>query len=142
MQRITAANKPPELTSDRQNAILNLIGEAKSTKEIADILGISPKTVEHHRKLLFDRMGFKSQAQAAGYAVAKGLVKYDQAGPQMESLSVTDFNDVSDMEKMTKEMVGRAAKGEVNPQQVSCFVALVGTWIHVKRLKMDARFKS
>jgi len=129
------------LGSDRQQAVLKMIGEGKNTKEIAENIGISAKTVEHHRALLFKRLGLKSQPQAAAYAVANGLVEYGKDGLKVEPLAQADCKDIDDMERMTREMVSRAAAGSAHPQQVSCFVALVGTWIHVKRLKMDARFK-
>lgn len=48
--------------SGRQVQILTLISEGYSGKEIARILGVSPRTVESHIQRLFDRHGVRNRA--------------------------------------------------------------------------------
>lgn len=61
-----------ELTR-RQRHILQLIAEARSNKEIADILCVSVKTVEFHRHRLMAKLGMHSVAELTRFAVQEGL---------------------------------------------------------------------
>jgi DNA-binding NarL/FixJ family response regulator len=63
--------------STREKEVLKLIAEGKSNKQIADILGISVKTVEHHRASLMKKLGFKNVAEVILYAVRKGFIVSD-----------------------------------------------------------------
>lgn len=58
----------------RQREVLQLIAEGKSSKEIAETLGISLKTVEFHRASLMDELGMRTTAELTRYAVANGIV--------------------------------------------------------------------
>jgi len=62
-----------ELTP-RQREVLQLIAEGKSAKEIADLLKISPKTVEFHKASIMDELGLRTTAELTRYAVAAGIV--------------------------------------------------------------------
>jgi DNA-binding NarL/FixJ family response regulator len=69
-----AASRPaPELTA-RQAAVLQLIAEGKSTKEIAVFLRVSTKTVETYRAQLMSRLDIHSIAGLTKYAIRKGLI--------------------------------------------------------------------
>lgn len=57
----------------RQREVLQLIGEDKSTKEIATILGISVKTVEFHKSKIMETLGLHTIAELTRYAIAHGL---------------------------------------------------------------------
>ena len=59
----------------RQREVLQLIGEDKSTKEIATILQISVKTVEFHKSKMMETLGIHTTAKLTKHAVAHGLVK-------------------------------------------------------------------
>ncbi|MEA2779916.1 MAG: hypothetical protein QOK29_1460 [Rhodospirillaceae bacterium] len=61
------------LTS-RQREILQLIGEGKSSKQIAQLLGTTPKTIESHRAMLMERLGIRNVPGLVRYAVRYGLV--------------------------------------------------------------------
>jgi DNA-binding NarL/FixJ family response regulator len=65
------------LTS-RQREILQLVAEGKSTKEIAQLLDLSIKTVETHRAQIMDRLGIHDLAGLVRYAVRTGLVSSDR----------------------------------------------------------------
>ena len=59
----------------RQRKILQLIGEGKSTKDIATCLTISIKTVEFHKSNIMETLAIHNTAQLTRYAVAHGLAK-------------------------------------------------------------------
>lgn len=70
-----AGDRPPhEKLSERQFAILRLIGEGKRLNEIADALHISAKTVTGYRRRLLDKMGAESNAQITRYALEHRLL--------------------------------------------------------------------
>ena len=61
--------------SEKEVRILKLMCEEKTTKEIADIVDISPRTVEAIRDKLKTKTGAKSMAGLVMYAVKKGFVQ-------------------------------------------------------------------
>ena len=65
-----------QLTS-REREVLQLIAEGVSTKEIADKLYISTKTVETHRKNIMDKLGLRSVAELTKYAVRSGITSLE-----------------------------------------------------------------
>jgi DNA-binding NarL/FixJ family response regulator len=66
---------PLEQLTPRQREILQMIAEAKNTKEIASTLEISVKTVEAHRLQLMARLDIHSVPGLVRYAVRNGLVE-------------------------------------------------------------------
>lgn len=61
--------------TDKERTILRLMCEEKSTKEIADMVDISPRTVEAIRDKLKSKTGAKSMAGLVMYAVKAGIVE-------------------------------------------------------------------
>ncbi|MFZ2957650.1 MAG: response regulator transcription factor [Candidatus Ozemobacteraceae bacterium] len=59
--------------SPREREILQLFAEGRSTKEIANHLEISVKTVETHRKQVMDKLNLHSIAELTKYAIREGL---------------------------------------------------------------------
>ena len=59
--------------SDREKEVLQLIAEGKQTKEIADILFISIKTVESHRKNIMTKLNIYTIPELTKYAIKAGL---------------------------------------------------------------------
>jgi DNA-binding NarL/FixJ family response regulator len=55
--------------SRRETEVLRLVGEGLSNRDIASRLFISPKTAEHHVGRVYSKLGLKSRAEAAAYAV-------------------------------------------------------------------------
>ena len=62
-----------ELTP-RQREVLQLLAEGHSGKEIADILCISPRTVEYHKYRMMEELGIKTSSELVGYAIKQGIV--------------------------------------------------------------------
>jgi LuxR family maltose regulon positive regulatory protein len=60
--------------SAREGAILNLIAQGLSNKEIARNLAIAPETVKSHVKHIFIKLGTERRAQAVARAQSLGLV--------------------------------------------------------------------
>jgi DNA-binding NarL/FixJ family response regulator len=65
---------PVDALTQRQREILQLIAEGRTTREIAETLHISVKTVETHRTLLMDRLNLHDVASLVRYAIRVGLV--------------------------------------------------------------------
>jgi two-component system response regulator NreC len=60
--------------TQREKEVLKLVGEGYKTKEIADYLCISWKTVQKHRANIMDKLGLHSASALTAYAIEKGLV--------------------------------------------------------------------
>jgi DNA-binding NarL/FixJ family response regulator len=73
--RCTPVNESCKRLTPRQREVLKLIGEGKSTKQIALFLQISVKTVETHRMLLTDRLDIHHTAGLVRYALKAGLIR-------------------------------------------------------------------
>lgn len=68
---------PGELLSTREREIIKLIAEGKSSREIADLLYISSRTVQHHRANIMRKLNFKKTADLVKYAIQKGYTSAD-----------------------------------------------------------------
>ena len=66
----------PDLTA-RQREVLQLIAEGGSTKDIANTLKLSVKTVDTHRSELMRRLDIHDVAGLVRYAIRTGLVSTD-----------------------------------------------------------------
>ncbi|HEY5995570.1 MAG TPA: response regulator transcription factor [Candidatus Deferrimicrobiaceae bacterium] len=64
----------PEMLTARERQVVSLIAAGKSTREIAEELGIGVKTVETHRGHIMEKLGFRKTAQIAVYAMKEGLI--------------------------------------------------------------------
>jgi len=61
--------------SGRERQVLQLVGEGKSTKDIAVHLGISVKTAESHRARLMKKLDIHETASLVRYAIRRGLIQ-------------------------------------------------------------------
>jgi DNA-binding NarL/FixJ family response regulator len=73
-----APPQPLDVLTPRQREILQLVAEGKSTKEIAQLLDLSVKTVENHRAQLMDRLDIRDVAGLVRYAIRVGLVSAER----------------------------------------------------------------
>ncbi|WP_299879912.1 response regulator transcription factor [uncultured Cocleimonas sp.] len=69
-------NNSQSLT-EREKQTLNMIIAGKTNKEIANILVISPKTVDKHRTSLMNKLNVHSIAELITYALRNGLIDPD-----------------------------------------------------------------
>lgn len=58
----------------REREVLRLVAEGKRSSHIADLLHISPATVEVHRRNIMRKLGMKTVAELARHAVREGIV--------------------------------------------------------------------
>jgi len=76
MKRSTDAGMPADVKlTEKEIQILKLMCEEKSTKEIADLVDLSPRTVEAIRDKLKSKTGAKSVAGLIMYAVKSGILE-------------------------------------------------------------------
>ena len=68
-------NGRTEILTPRELEILKLIAEAHTSKEIADTLVISVKTVERHRANILEKLGMRDRVELTRYAIRRGLVQ-------------------------------------------------------------------
>ncbi|RYY39223.1 MAG: response regulator transcription factor [Chitinophagaceae bacterium] len=83
LNRLRTRNEPRDMDleaplTDKEKMILKLMCEEKSTKEIAEMVEISPRTVEAIRDKLKVKTGAKSMAGLVMYAVKAGIVTQEQ----------------------------------------------------------------
>ena len=71
---IANRKSPLEQLSGRQREILQLIAEGQNTKGIADLLKVSPKTIEYHRIKLMDCLNVHDVAGLVRFALRVGLI--------------------------------------------------------------------
>jgi DNA-binding NarL/FixJ family response regulator len=71
---ITDRKSPLEQLTGRQREILQLIAEGQNTKGIAEILKVSPKTVEYHRMKLMSRLNVHDVPGLVRFALRVGLI--------------------------------------------------------------------
>jgi DNA-binding NarL/FixJ family response regulator len=66
---------PADPLSGRERQVLQLVGEGKSTKDVALQLGISVKTAESHRARLMKKLDIHETASLVRYAIRRGLIQ-------------------------------------------------------------------
>ncbi len=59
--------------SERELEVLRYVAAGKTNKEIATILGLSAKTVQHHVAHVYAKIGVYSRAGATLYVIENGL---------------------------------------------------------------------
>jgi two-component system response regulator NreC len=63
-----------EILTKREREVIKLIAEGHKTKEIAEYLSLSPKTVEKHRTNLMKKLDLHSVSAVTLYAIQNGLI--------------------------------------------------------------------
>jgi len=66
-----------EILTNRECEILQLISEGNSTKNIAEVLFISPKTVESHRANIMEKLNIHNIPELTKYAIREGLTSLE-----------------------------------------------------------------
>jgi DNA-binding NarL/FixJ family response regulator len=66
---------PTTVLTSREDEVVKLIAESHSSKEIAQRLTISIKTVERHRSNILEKLGMRDRTELTRYAIRVGLVE-------------------------------------------------------------------
>lgn len=69
--------RPINLLTERELDVIGLAAQGRSNKEIADILGVSIRTIESHIAHIFSKLGVGSRTEAVIIALKKGWVGLD-----------------------------------------------------------------
>ena len=77
LQQVAFSKSPSEQLTERQREILQLIAEGQTTKAIALILRVSPKTVEYHRAKLMERLNIFDIPGLVRFALRSGIITHD-----------------------------------------------------------------
>ncbi|MFD5407887.1 response regulator [Streptomyces griseorubiginosus] len=76
LDRVRDGEEPPEqVLTPREEEVLKLVAEGHSSKEIAELLFISIKTVHRHRENLLHKLGMRDRLQLTRYAIRAGLIE-------------------------------------------------------------------
>jgi DNA-binding NarL/FixJ family response regulator len=75
LEKASDGEQNREVLTPRELEVLKLIAEAHSSKEIAQILVISIKTVERHRANILEKLGMRDRVELTRYAIRRGLVE-------------------------------------------------------------------
>ncbi|MGW5491430.1 response regulator [Streptomyces olivaceoviridis] len=66
---------PDQVLTPREEEVLKLVAEGHSSKEIAELLFISVKTVQRHRANLLQKLGLRDRLELTRYAIRVGLIE-------------------------------------------------------------------
>jgi len=78
VQYMTAAEKSAEgRLTERERQVVQLLTEGKSTKQIAQQLHVSPKTVDSNRRQIMSKLGIFNIAELTKYAIREGLTSQE-----------------------------------------------------------------
>lgn len=66
---------PDAILTPREEEVLKLVAEGLSTKQVADTLFISVKTVDRHRANLLQKLGLRDRLALTRYAIRAGLIE-------------------------------------------------------------------
>lgn len=72
-QTLSGAQDEPLLTK-KETEVLSLVARGLSNKEIASVMGISPRTVQSHMASIFSKMSVGSRTEAVFEALRRGLI--------------------------------------------------------------------
>jgi DNA-binding NarL/FixJ family response regulator len=64
-----------DVLTPRELEVLKLIAEANTSKEIAEKLFISIKTVDRHRQNILEKLGMRDRVELTRYAIRRGLIQ-------------------------------------------------------------------
>jgi DNA-binding NarL/FixJ family response regulator len=63
-----------DLLTEREREVLQLLARGKSNKEVAQILELSPHTIDSHRTNMMQKLNLHNTAEIVLYAVRKGII--------------------------------------------------------------------
>lgn len=66
---------PADPLTNRERQVLQLVAEGHTTKQIAQMLGVSVKTAESHRTRMMQKLAIHETASLVRYAIRRGFIK-------------------------------------------------------------------
>lgn len=76
LDRMRRGERVPEtVLTEREDEVIKLIAEGLSSKEIAQLLTISVRTVDRHRENILAKLGMRDRTQLTRYAIRAGLIE-------------------------------------------------------------------
>lgn len=78
LRRWTAPTIGPLPLTERERTVLELVAQGHTSRRVASLLGVSPRTVENHKQRIFARLGVQNQAQAVAIAIRHGLLRTEE----------------------------------------------------------------
>jgi DNA-binding CsgD family transcriptional regulator len=70
---VRGGGRPAGLT-DREMEVLGLIAQGRSNREVAELLVLSPKTVDHHIQHIYDKIGVSTRVGATLFAMRHDIL--------------------------------------------------------------------
>jgi DNA-binding NarL/FixJ family response regulator len=70
-----ASSDPYDTLTDREKQVLKLVAEGRSSKEVAQDLGISVKTAMSHREHVMEKLDLHSRTDLIKFALRKGIIQ-------------------------------------------------------------------
>jgi DNA-binding NarL/FixJ family response regulator len=67
--------RPASPLTPREREVVKLIAEAHTTDQIAELLTISPRTVERHRENILAKLGMRDRVELTRWAIRHGLIE-------------------------------------------------------------------
>ena len=71
----TGAEPPPDPLTRRERQVLQLVAEGRTTKEIAQVLGLSVKTADSHRSRIMEKLEIHEVAGLVRYAIRHCVIE-------------------------------------------------------------------
>ena len=69
-----ASKDPMDLLSNREKEVLNMVVEGYTAKDIAEVLCVSPKTVEWHKRSLMNKLNIHKKTELIKFALSHSLI--------------------------------------------------------------------
>jgi DNA-binding NarL/FixJ family response regulator len=66
-----------KILTDKEQGVLELLGQGLSNEEAAPLLALSPDTVQTHRRNIMRKLGLHSALQLQSYALKRGFTSVD-----------------------------------------------------------------
>jgi DNA-binding CsgD family transcriptional regulator len=74
LPRPAVHGSPLDQLTPREREVLHLLAEGKVMKEVAAVLGITPRTVAFHKYRMMENLGIRTTAELVRFAVRSGLI--------------------------------------------------------------------
>ncbi|MEA1872730.1 MAG: response regulator transcription factor [Chloroflexota bacterium] len=72
--RMKGSQDPYDQLTNREREVLKLVAEGHTNQEIADMLVLSPKTVEGHKTNFMAKLDIHNRTELVKYALRKGII--------------------------------------------------------------------